>query len=190
MATATNGPHKKSSRHCGCHDRSPIGFQWHSNSTYPKWRQRKDDPNNASGIASGYRANAHTSAHTSTHYLCFFFPSLEELRSRHMCLPELLLSKGSGRDCILVRENTVNSDCIRQHSHLLCAPHSFYFSIWLLYLHSHFLLCAWPGGGSPAYRGFSGAPCQTNHLSQVLRPWRSPNLPGTWHQTYNYMEGN
>lgn len=132
----------------------------------------------------------HTQAHTPAHTICVFFPSLEELRSRHMCLPELLLRKGSGRDCILVRENTVNFYFIRQHSHLLCMSRSFYLSIWLLYLHSHFHLCVWPGGGSPTYRGFSGAPCQTNHLSQVLRPWRSPNLPGTRHQTYNYMEGN
>lgn len=37
-----------------------------------------------------------------------------------MCLPELLLRKGSERDSILVGENTVNSDFIKQHFHLLC----------------------------------------------------------------------
>ncbi len=46
-----------------------------------------------------------------------------------MCLPELLLRKGSGRDSILVQENTVNSDFIKQHSHLLYMSPSVYFSI-------------------------------------------------------------
>lgn len=112
-------PPNNSSRHCGWCEKSPIGFQWHSNSTYPIWRQRKDDPNNASGSASGYRANTHTQEHTRVHTICVF-PSLEEPRSRHMCLPELLLRKGSERDSILVGENTVNSDFIKQHFHLLC----------------------------------------------------------------------
>lgn len=35
-----------------------------------------------------------------------------------MCLPELLLRRGSGSDSILVGENTVNSDFIKQHSQL------------------------------------------------------------------------
>lgn len=189
MATTTNDPHNNSSRHCGWCDRSPIGFQCHSNRTYPIWRQRKDDPNNASGSASGYRANTHTQTHTQAHTICVL-PSLEEQRSRHMCLPELLLRKGSGSDSILVGENTVNSDFIKQHSHLLCTSHSVYFSILLLSLHPHFLLVVWPGGGSPCCRGFSRAPFQTNRLSQVLRARRVPNCAGTRHQRKpHYMEG-
>lgn len=150
-------PHNSGSTHCGWCDRSPIDFQWHSNSTYPIWRQRKDDPNNASGSASGYRANAHTHMHTQAHTICVS-PSLEEQRNRHMCLPELLLRKGSGSDSILVGENTVNSDFIRQHPHLLCMSHSVYSSIELFFSSSHFLLCVWPGGGSSSCRGFSGTP--------------------------------
>lgn len=39
-----------------------------------------------------------------------------------MCLPEFLLRKGSGSDSILVGENTVNSDFIRQHSLVVYVP--------------------------------------------------------------------
>lgn len=97
IGTTTNCPHNNSRRHCGWCNRSPTGFQYQSNRTYPIQRQRKDDLNNASGSASGYRAN--TLTHTSTHYLCF--ASLEKQGSRHMCLPELLLRKGSGSNSIL-----------------------------------------------------------------------------------------
>ncbi len=132
---------------------------------------------------------AHTQTHTQAHTICVS-PSLEEQRSRHMCLPELLLRKGSGSDSILVGENTVNSDFIKQHSYLLYTSHSVYVCILLLSLHPHFLLCVWPGGGSPGCRGFSRAPFQTNRLSQVLRARRVPDGAWTWHQRKPYcMEG-
>lgn len=41
-----------------------------------------------------------------------------------MCLPELLLRKGSGSDSILVGENTVNSDFMRQLYYSLCMSNS------------------------------------------------------------------
>lgn len=47
----------------------------------------------------------HTQTHTQAQTICVL-PSLEEQRSRHMCLPELLLRKGSGSDSILVGENS------------------------------------------------------------------------------------
>lgn len=46
-----------------------------------------------------------------------------------MCLPELLLRSGGGSDSILVGENAVNSDFIKQHSHSRCVSHSVYFSV-------------------------------------------------------------
>lgn len=57
-----------------------------------------------------------------------------------MCLPELLLRKGSGSNSILVGGNTVNSDFIKQHSQLLCMSHSVYSSVSVLSLHSYFCL--------------------------------------------------
>ena len=167
----------------------PLAFPWHSNSTYPTWWQRKDDPNNASGSASGYRANAHTHMHTRAHTICVL-PSWEEQRSRHMCLPELLLRKSSGSDSVLAGENKVNSDFIRQLSYSPCISNSLWFTMFHLSPHSDFPSCFRPGGGSSGRGGFSGTPFQANHLPQVLWAWRVSNGTGAWCQRKPHcMEG-
>lgn len=53
-----------------------------------------------------------------------------------MCLPELLLRKGSWSNFVLVRENTVNSDFMKQHSQLLCMSRSVYFFVSFFSLHA------------------------------------------------------
>jgi len=88
------------SRHCGWRGRILIGRQRRG----PIWKERKDDPNNASCSACGYtHTHTHTHAQTHTqvpHSLCVAFlgGGAEEQRSRHRCLPELLLRRGRRKD--------------------------------------------------------------------------------------------
>lgn len=92
-----------------------TGLRWPSNSTRLIRRQRKDDPNNASGSASGYRTNMHT--HTRTHYLRFC-PPVETPGSRHTRHPRLLLGKNWQRS--FRNRKTVGSDLRKQAS--VCFP--------------------------------------------------------------------
>lgn len=138
-ATTDNGPDNSCTRHCGWCAGSPIGFQSHSNSTYPIWRQKKKkkhDPNNASSSASGYRANAHTQVWTQMHTICVF-PSLEELRSRHVspwitlkekAVEEILFLSGKTQSILIWWNNTLTC-CVLSHSILFLSLNSVFFPL-------------------------------------------------------------